>query len=177
MTDSRIIRLISNGDKRSVAGVSQAVSLINMNPKLISELFSAISPNKEAVNMRALDTIEKATRDNFDLLLPYKNIILDKLLYQPQKEIRWHVVQLIPRLRLTKKERKQVVTILINDYLNDKSSIVKKNTLQTLTELSIPDCMLASKIQPIIKQAIDTGTPAMAARCKKLLLTLKNIIK
>jgi len=169
--------LISKGDKRSVVGVSQVVSLINKNPALINDLLNVISPGKEAFNMRAMDAIEKATLNDFDLLQPYKKLLLDDLIYQQQKEIRWHFAQIITRLRLTNRERKHVANVLIADFLNDESSIVKTNTLEALTELSISDSELTLKVQAIIKKAISSGTPAMVTRCKKLLIKLNGAKK
>ena len=80
MTDKPIVRFLKNGDKRSIAGVSRAISLIGKNPRLISDLLSAVAPDKEAFNMRALDVIEKATRKDFDLLQPYKKLFLNQFL-------------------------------------------------------------------------------------------------
>jgi hypothetical protein len=51
--------------------------------------------------MRAADAVEKVTRQRPDLLQPWKKPILEQLSVLPEKELRWHIAQLIPRLTLT----------------------------------------------------------------------------
>lgn len=174
MAGNFIIDYILDGDKRSLAGVPQVVSLIKKDSKLIGSLLSVVSSEQEAYNMRALDAIEKATRDDFSLLQPYKKIFINQLIYQKQKEIRWHVAQIISRFKFTKIERHRIANILIEDYLKDDSSIVKTNTLHALTEIALSDEELSMRVKPIIKRAIRSGTRAMAARAKKLLLLLSE---
>lgn len=174
MTNASIVKQLVKGDKRSLTGVTKAIHMISKNPDLIGELLSAVSLETEAYNMRALDTIEKATRDNPVLLKPYKNIFIKKLIQQKQKKIRWHVAQIIPRLKLTNTEQQRIITILINDYLNDSSSIVKVNSLQALADLAISNKKLGTEIKTIVKKASKSKTPALAARAKKLLVLLCN---
>ena len=59
-----------------------------------------------------------------------------------QKEVRWHLVQMLPRLSLTATERRRAAAIA-ESYLNDKSAIVRVNALQALVELAGDDADLA----------------------------------
>ena len=88
--------------------------------------------------------------------------------------MRWHVAQTLPRLTLSKKQQQHVVAILSDDYMGDASSIVKVNTLQALAELVVHNKSLLNPVRFLLEQALFEGTPAMAARSKKLLRLLKT---
>jgi hypothetical protein len=90
-----------------------------------------------------------------------------------QKELRWHLAQMIPRLPLTKKERQRAAEGL-RRYLKDTSSIVKTFALQGLTELARAEASLLPEIIENLEAAERAGTPAMKARARKLLKTLRS---
>ena len=166
----KIIDYIAYGDKRTVAGVAEVVRLLDKEPKQLKCLFEAINQDDEPLNMRALDAIEKASRDRYTILQPYKKNILNDLMYYQQKEVRWHVAQLLPRLKLTKLEFNKVLNYLITEYLVDPSSIVKSNTLTALYELREQDFQAVEKFMPVIESAVRNGTKAMQARYRKLFI-------
>ena len=79
--------------------------------------------------------LRSSTRKHPELLQPYKGKILRRVALIDQQEVRWHVAQILPRLRLTHKERDLAVSILLT-YLENKSSIVKTFTMQALADLA-----------------------------------------
>ena len=170
-----IIKLLSGGDKRSIGNVERIVKIVNKNPEYLDVLFQSILLNDELIRMRAMDAIEKISQQNKQCLGPYKKFILNKVAFYDQQEVKWHVAQIVSRLTLTDEERRKVYDLLIDRYLVDKSSIVKTSAMQALVELSLNDKTLKKKVAKIIKQLVRTGTPAMKARGKKLLLMLDNV--
>ena len=58
------------------------------------------------------------------------------------KELRWHVAQMLPRLKVTPNEQKVVLRILMA-YLKDGSSIVKTFSMQALADLAMRDGAVA----------------------------------
>jgi hypothetical protein len=121
--------------------------------------------------MRAADAVEKSTRQRPDLLRPWKRALLEQVSLLQEKEVRWHVAQLIPRLSLTAQEQERAVRILLG-YLDDGSSIVKTLSMQALADLSRHDARLRAQVQPLIERLTRTGTPAMRSRGRKLLKQL-----
>jgi hypothetical protein len=89
--------------------------------------------------------------------------------------MRWHVAQMLPRLRLTAAEKRQAVVIL-TEYLRDKSSIVRTFSMQALSDLAADDAVLRGEVRPLIERLTRTGTPAMRARGRKLLIKLHRHI-
>jgi hypothetical protein len=147
------------------------VKEILRDPKLFSLVFEAMLHDDPVVRMRAADAIEKVTVSRPELLQAHKRKLLGKVAAQEQQEVRWHVALLLPRLRLSPKERNQAVAILF-DYLEDKSSIVKTFAMQSLADFAARDRRLSARVVPILKHLTDTGTPAMRSRGRKLLKAL-----
>jgi hypothetical protein len=88
-----------------------------------------------------------------------------------EQELRWHLAQMVPRLRLTSKERQRTAAAL-RRYLQDHSSIVKTCALQALADLAIQDESLRPEVSDLLQKAMQEGTPAMKARSRKLLKQL-----
>ncbi len=58
-----------------------------------------------------------------------------------QKEVRWHIAQIISYLKLNAKEKDDVIALLLNwlDDPKEKSKIVKVFCIQTLTDFAKHD--------------------------------------
>jgi hypothetical protein len=118
--------------------------------------------------MRAADAIEKITLRNPALLQPYKRQLLELAGRTDEKEVRWHMAQLLPRLELSEAQRAVALDILFH-YLRDSSSIVKTSAMQAIVDFARCDEALAAKILPMIRELIAIGTPATRARGRKIL--------
>lgn len=121
--------------------------------------------------MRAADAIEKITVDRLELLLPYKRELLGLAASSREKEFRWHMALLLPRLKLRGSERLAAMDIL-HEYLGDGSSIVRTCAMQGLADLARLDPSLIPRIRPLIEKLTAIGTAAMRARGRKILKQL-----
>jgi hypothetical protein len=63
----------------------------------------------------------------------------------------------------------------LSNYLEDRSSIVKTCALQGLADLAQDDPSTRPKVLEILREAARSGTPAMKARSRKLLIRLERI--
>lgn len=167
----KVVKLLSVGDLRTTGASEEVIKQVVSNPKLFGDVVNAILVDNPGVRMRASDVVEKITRDNPEWLKPYKNQILTKIARIDQKEVRWHVAQILPRLDLTKRERGQVYE-LMQFYLEDESSIVKTFAMQALTDIAIQDSSYVNRVRNQVKRLIKEGSPAMKSRGNKLLLVL-----
>jgi hypothetical protein len=168
-----ILAKLEGGDRRSIGNSEEVVQTVSKNPALFEELFSGLLADDPVVRMRAADAVEKITRARPELLQPWKNMLLSTASAFKEKELRWHVAQLIPRLRLTGTERKLAEQILM-DYLEDGSSIVKTFSMQALVELAAGDEQRLTQLTPLIERLARTGTAAMRSRGRKLLKQLRR---
>jgi len=132
---SRLAQLLSGGDRRSIGGSDIAAEEILRSPSLARALLECLFHADSRVRMRAADALEKASAQNPELLRPFKPELLGLLVEERQKEVRWHLAQMVPRLQLTPAERRRAMSAL-RDYLQDSSSIVKTFAMQALTELA-----------------------------------------
>lgn len=170
-----ILKKLSGGDRRSIGRSNEITADVLARPahaaRLLKVLIGALTSPDEVLRMRSADAVEKITMRRPELLQPFKKNLLSLAGTITQKEVRWHLALLIPRLKLTPTERAAAVEILF-DYLRDKSSIVKTFAMQSLADLASTDQKLKSQIRPLFEELTQIGTPAMRARGRKILRRL-----
>ena len=168
-----ILEKLKGGDRRSIGKANEVVRMVLRDPTLLAELFKGMRSGDPLVRMRAADAAEKVTARRPDLLQRYKRSLLHTIANIDQQEVRWHVAQMIPRLNLTPTERVRAVGILFA-YLSLKSKIVRTFALQALVSLSYNDSDLRRRVIKLLHEAIETGSPALKARGRKLLEQLRR---
>jgi HEAT repeat protein len=173
MPRNELTNWLEGTDRRSIGRANEVAALVVREPRRFPELIGFLWSDDPVVRMRAADAVEKISSQEPGLLEPFKDALLGLLLEAQQKELRWHLAQMIPRLPLTRNERRRAAEGL-QRYLGDNSSIVKTFALQGLTELAQADHSLLPEIREILETAERAGTPAMRARARKLLKTPKR---
>ena len=169
-----VLAKLKGGDRRSIGKSDEVAREILDRPDLIGDLIAGLLDVDRIVRMRAADAAEKVSRRRPELLQPWKQLLLDSAFASDDKELRWHLAQMLPRLQLTAPEQEQAVQMLTG-YLNDKSSIVKTFSMQALVDLAGQDEQLLEQVTPLIEQLTRTGTPAMRSRGRKLLIALRRM--
>lgn len=165
---SKLLKTLKGGDRRSIGRSNQVVALVLKQPKLFSELIRGMGDDDLLVRMRAADAAEKVSLNNPDLLQPFKKELLRLLDEAEQQELRWHLAQMVPRLVLKKRERLRAAS-RFKEHISDPSSIVKTSALQGLADLALVDQSLAPEVKAMLQRFVTTGTAAMKARSRKLL--------
>jgi hypothetical protein len=170
-----ILDKLRGGDRRSIGRSDEVVRLVSWNPSLFPRLFRGIQDPDPVVRMRSADAVEKITSTHKDWLQPYKNDLLGKIARNSQKEVRWHVAQMLPRLHMSPDERDVASSILFR-YLEDDSSIVRTFSMQGLADLAMQDASLRKRVIPVLEFLTTTGSPAMRSRGRKLLARLGGTV-
>jgi hypothetical protein len=173
MPPKNILARLEGGDRRTIGLSDEVAATVSRNPKLFSELISGLWSENPLLRMRAADAAEKVTRQNRELLQPYKKELLGLLAEAAEQELRWHLAVMIPRLALNTKERQRAAASL-DRYLEDRSSIVKTFALQGLADLAGDDSSVRPRVVEALREAARSGTAAMRARSRKLLLRLER---
>ncbi len=173
MPRQNILALLEGGDRRSIGRSDQVAAMVSRNPRLFPKLIAGLWSEDPIVRMRAADATEKVTRTNPKLLWPFKKELLGLMGEAKEQELRWHLAAIVPRLPLNAKER-QLASSLLNGYLEDRSSIVKTFALQGLADLGNDDPSLRLEALGTLREATRTGTPAMKARSRNLLIKLER---
>jgi hypothetical protein len=168
-----LLRKLEGGDRRSIGRSNEVVADLIAAPGLFGAVFSGLRSGDPVVRARAADAIEKFTRGHPQCLLPYRKELIDPLARLDQKEVRWHVAQMLPRIPWNKAERRRVLNILI-EYLTDPSSIVKTFAMQALADFARRSPELRPAVLLHLRESTATGTPAMKARGRRLLGELER---
>jgi cobalamin biosynthesis protein CbiD len=90
-------KILSGGDLRSLGVCNSVISKIK-NQNTFDELFKYLFHEDRLVVMRAADTIEKITNHNPQYLTKHKEEIIELCNVAKDKELKWHLALLIPRL-------------------------------------------------------------------------------
>ncbi|HEX5168780.1 MAG TPA: hypothetical protein VFW11_06380 [Cyclobacteriaceae bacterium] len=159
---------LGGGDLRSTGKSHLLIKKIR-NQHDFDELFRFIFSDDRLVAMRAADVIEKVTRKNPEYLLSYNNQIVSLMKGNGNKELRWHLAQLCPRLELKPKELATVWTLLRKQATRrDESKIVSVNCLQSLYDLVEKNEHLSDSFKEILLEVSANPSPAVQARIRKL---------
>jgi hypothetical protein len=168
-----ILKKLKGNDRRSIGRSNEVVKEVLANPSLFGDLLEGMVSQDPIIRMRAADAVEKITSKHPELLQPYKSKIIQQVSKIEQQEVRWHVAQLFSRLLLTHGERRGAVGIL-NNFMKDKSKIVRTFSMQALADIAEKDTELRAPIIEKLEELTKTGSPAMKSRGKKVLAKLKR---
>lgn len=176
MKSARILHKLEGGDRRSIGRSNQVVAEVLAEPRCFGSLFAGLFANDPVVRARAADAVEKISASHPEYLLPYKAELLGELAGCEQKEVRWHIAQILSRLRWNRREQHRVHEIL-HTYLGDSSSIVKTFAMQALADLTKQAPALRPAVRRLLQNLTAHGTPAMRARGRQLLAALPETRK
>ncbi len=168
-----ILDKLRGGDLRSIGRSNEVVVAIEENPIFMETVFPGLYDPDPVLRARAADVIEKATRKRPELLSGHKRELVSMLVNEKQQEVCWHIAQMIPRLKYTPEEEKVVLDALHN-YLSHKSKIVRVSALEALTDLAQNNKSILKEVTKTIRFHVQTGSPAVQARGRKLLKRLKS---
>ena len=171
--EGTIRSLLSGGDRRSIGRSDQVSALVIGKPERFGRLVKCLWDADPVVSMRAADAAEKVSRENPALLQPHKAELLGLLAEVIQKEVRWHLAVMVPRLQLTTSEYRFAAELL-KSYMEDRSSIVKTYAMQGLFDLAAQTPEIRMSVLELLRVQTRTGTAAMRARGRKLIRQLES---
>ena len=171
---SEILLKLKGGDLRSIGRAEEVVADILQNPALFGEVFEGMLNDDPLVRMRSADALEKVSSKHPEYLQPFKNRLINEVSQIKQQEVRWHVAQMFSYLEVSRVERDEMVKVLLSYLDTDRSKIVKVFSMQTLADLAEKDELIRPKVVRKIEEILETGSPAIVSRAKKLLPRLKK---
>ena len=125
--------------------------------------------NDRAIVMKTIDLIEKITLTNKEYLENHKSEIINLCKESENIELKWHLAQLLERLRYTNEEIK-IVKKILEEWILDKkeSKIVRVNSLQSLYELIKTNKEYQKEFIDIVEKIKKENIASINARIKKL---------
>jgi hypothetical protein len=161
-------KILSGGDLRSI-GKSNSVILKIQIQKYFDEFFKYLFHEDRLVVMRAADTIEKITINNPQYLTNHKSEIFELCNVANDKELKWHLALLIPRLHLDNSEFGKAWNTLTK-WAKDKtnSRIVRVNSIQGLFEMMKQKSELEKDFSLTLAELEKESVPSINDRIRKL---------
>jgi hypothetical protein len=161
-------KLLSGGDLRST-GESNSVVLAVHDQNDFDKLFKCLFHKDRIVVMRAADATEKITVKHSPYLSKHKNALIELCHSAKNKELKWHLALLIPRLNLSHKEigaARQILT----DWASDKneSRIVRINSIQALYEICTKENRSIKSFENLLARIERENIPSINARIRNL---------
>lgn len=166
------LQQLSGGDLRGLGRSASLLAAVKTEADF-DELFPFLFHPDRLVTMRAADVLEKISAQQPAWLQKHKKQLLQQCQTAANKELQWHLAQLLPRLRLTKKELGLCWHRLTQWALERKGSrIVRVNSVQALYELSQQVPELLPDLQFTLAQLQAENIPSIQARIRRLKKTM-----
>jgi len=165
---SDFTHMLLGRDLRSIARSNEVAESIR-SQKDFDRLFELMLHHERLLVMRAADAVEKVTREYKEYLQPHKRQLLSIASNASNKELKWHIAQLLPRLELTAEERQQVWHFLSYWAKNpNESKIARVNALQGLFELAQAEPIFKDAFLKLTQELSKESVPSIQARIRKL---------
>lgn len=158
-------KLLSGGDRRSVAQSQRARKLVEAEPRRVADLAQLAEDEDWLVSMRAMDLLEKLAHDHPDWIEPHKRLFIGPLAESDQWELRLQVVRALPLLTWTASELRRVLSILRRD-LEHPQKFVRAWALDGLATFALSDARLLPRVTQALDSFERSGSKALAARAK-----------
>jgi hypothetical protein len=157
--------------------VKEIVPLVQARPALAAHLVELLFDQDPAISQRAADVLERVSHKPspalYRILVRSKDALVGLLPEAQPKKLRWNLALTLGRLPLTVLECRRCAKVL-STWLDDPSSIVKTAALQGLADLTRQDPSLLPKVLDLLRIHSRSGTAAMRARCRILLVHLEK---
>ncbi len=164
---------LSGSDRRSIGDSNKVANAVRTQQQF-DELFKLLFHKDRLIVMRAADATEKVTRKHPEYLDPHRAVVLDLAFGEIEKELQWHVAQLLPRLKLKGRQYKRVVELLKRWSMQPGGSrIVRVNSLQGLFDMITLKSDGRRVLEPVLKKLEKEGIPSLSARCRILRKSLR----
>lgn len=169
-----ILTKLQKGDLRTTGAVDSVVKQVLGAPSLVEELLSGLTNAEAGVRMRAADALEKVAREDSTLIRDHAAHLLDIAENSTQKEVQWHMAQIISYLPLTHAHMLRARRLLERYFEESTSKIVQTFALQSLYDLAMRDDRLIPHVMVLLKKAEESNAFAVKTRARKLLEELKR---
>jgi len=168
MAGTPLLDQLRNGDRRSIGRANAVARQVLRTPRRLPELAAGLWHPDPLIRMRAGDALEKVSQARPGWLIPLRVELLKLAQSTEEQEARWHLAQILPRLRLRRVQRMALVTLL-RRYGQDRSAIVRVSALQALAEVAAGDSALWQAVRRQLEGALKQGSAAERARARRLL--------
>jgi hypothetical protein len=160
--------ILGGDDLRSLGKAHAALDQVH-DQRSFDSLFAMLFHPDRRVVMRAADAIEKITRTHSAYLRMHVAAVKNFCQTAMTIEFKWHLAQLVPRLKLSQEEATSLWTVLKKwAFDSSESKIVRVNALQSLYELQAIHPQFHTEWETLIVRAAAEPIPSLKARVRRL---------
>ena len=132
------------------------------------ELVKALRGKDKVAAERAARGLKKIAEADRAALYGLRKELLKEAFRAADVRVQWNLTIVLGRLPLAGRDKAAVVDLMF-ERLGDASGLNRTMAMQALMDLSENDAALRARVTPIVREALETGSPAMRARAKRLL--------
>ena len=164
---AEIRKLLTGGDRRSIAKSNRVRPLIENDPSLVTELAVLTADEDWLVAQRALDLLEKLAHDHPDWIAPHKQIFIGPLAESDKWEIRLQIVRALPLFDWSAAAARRVEAILLENVVFPQT-FVRAWALDGLATLSERRVKLRPIVLKHLREFERSDSKALQARAKQI---------
>jgi hypothetical protein len=132
------------------------------------ELVGLLRDRDKAVVERAARTLKKIAERDGAALFAWRKKLIAEAFRAADVRVQWNLTIVVGKLPL-KGADKALAVEMMYERLRDKSGLNRTMAMQGLMDLSEGDAALRVRVMPVVREFLESGTPAMRARARKLL--------
>jgi DNA-binding CsgD family transcriptional regulator len=167
---AKLYTLLSAGSLRNAGNEEEIIRLVRIQ-KDFDELIKFLFHSERKVVMHAADVVEKISSHHPEYLQQHKRDLINLLRTAVHKELKWHLAQLIGRLKLSAVDVKACWTILEKWAMDQQESrIVRVFAIQTLYDICETRVSYKPAFQRLIDKVSIEDIPSIRSRIRKLKL-------
>ena len=159
---------LTGGTRISVGESEAVVKKALSSSALRDEIYDLFLDDDPVVAMRASYVAMKLAQTDPSTAQEFKKLLLKNLSHYTQQEVRWHVPQLLVRLKLTAAERRKAYEVVMEWSETDASKIVAYYGLQAAADFAEVDDALLEDFIPRLRKLNARGAKTVSNRCKKI---------
>ena len=160
-------RLLTGGDRRSIADSNRVRAILEKDPARVGELAALAEDEEWLIAQRAVDLMEKLAHDHPEWIEPYKKIFIGPLADSDKWEVRLQIVRALPLFRWTQAQMKRVEAILIENVAFPQT-FVRAWALDSLATIAIRRKRLAPIVERHLQEFETSSSKALRARARNI---------
>ena len=161
------------GNRLAVGRAKEVAAILLDHPKKAAQVIECLWDEDAGVANRAADALERASYSNSNLLAPWKEALLGRMVDATENKLRWNLALIVSRMALTVAETERTAVVL-QSWLDDRSSIVKTCAMHGLAGLTRSNSAMLPEVMDMLRLLSRSGTPAMRARGRILLKRMES---
>src|SRR5678815_1116866 len=162
-----IRRMLTGGDRRSIADSNRVRRLVEDNPSLVIDVAALTADEDWLVTQRALDLLEKLAHEHPDWIAPHKQIFIGPLAASDKWEIRLQIVRALPLFHWGPAQARRVEAILLEN-VTFPQTFVRAWALDGLATLAERRATLMPIVRRHLRDFERSSSKALQARAKQI---------